>query len=156
MNAGMYGLPNGAPERRVTGLLRSLGQTTFVTQIGQFAKAATTGTVPAIADINQLQAITTISGKGAILWGGIHGVGSGNLRTVLEIDGVRVLDQTHAVSATSSGNVFVGGGSSDGASVVVSPVFQYIPFTSSMRVLVATSVTGSGNPSCMLTAEVYA
>jgi hypothetical protein len=156
MNAGMYGLPGGAPARRVTGMLRINTQATAVTNIVSAARAATTGTVAAIADINQLQVITSITGGGAILWGCIAGVGSGNLRTVLEIDGVRVLDQTHSVSATGNGSLFVGGGFSDGAGAVVCPEFQYIPFTSSARVLVATSATGAGNPTCYLNAEVYA
>lgn len=156
MNAGLNGLPGGAQARRVVGMVRRTGQSIGAANMVTAAMAENVGTFPAVADINLLQLITSISGRGALLWGCVSGVGSGNQRVVVEVDGSVIFDKTHGVTSSSNGTLFVGGGSYDSTTAIASVAFQCIPFLSSVRVFVANSVTGSGNPNCYINAEVYA
>jgi hypothetical protein len=139
MNGGTDSLPSGQTGRRVTGLIRN---TAILSAIGAAATAAralqTDVTAPA-SDVNSLVLAASISGAGQLNWCGASvGTLSGNLRTVLEVDGIVIFDTTVAASS-GNGHIIIGGGDAG----TNTAVFQPIAFRSGFRLLLGCSVSGT-------------
>lgn len=137
MNPGTFqGIGSTTAGRKVVGLLAatspSAGSTAIV-PMANYARCATVSATSAAADINALQQIVSISGRGRINWAALyHGGSSLNLRAVLEVDGVRLFDQNLGTTYSDFGFVMLGGGP---ATSPISAIFQPIEFSSSFRIL---------------------
>ena len=137
MNPGTFqGIGSTTAGRKVVGLLAatspSAGSTAIV-PMANYARCATVPATSAAADINALQQIVSISGRGRINWAALnHGGLNLNLRAVLEVDGVRLFDQNFGTTYSDFGFVMLGGGQSTSPA---SAIFQPIEFSSSFRIL---------------------
>lgn len=153
MNAGLNGLPDGAQGQKIMGLVR--GGSGSGISMSAAAACALSGSVASTAtDINALNLAYSATGRGVINWLGTwSGQSSGNFRAVVEIDGVRVFDQTRVIGGTNQGIIIIGGGDLTGATYITT--FQRIPYSSSVRVWLSSSVSGVGLTSA-INAEVYA
>lgn len=147
MNAGMYGMPDGAGASgqfpTCTGVIAEATATQYasVDSIAQAGRALTSTFTPA-GSLTAPSAAFSITGKGVVRWIAINpGVGvSAVIRGQLEIDGVVVIERQITLSASSNGFILLGG-LTTGASN--SPVHHPIPFNKSMRVLVSTDAAFS-------------
>ena len=163
MNAGTFpgagsGLGGAAP--RVVGMLVSPSASTVassassvITAMANCARAASSSLAAPVADVNVLSPILTVYGRGKINWASLQcGASSFNLRAVLEIDGVRIFDQSFGTTYTDAGFVLLGGG--QGATAPANVVFQPIEFRSSLRILGGCTSTAS-SMIARYNAEIY-
>lgn len=146
MNPGtIQGMGSTTAGRKVVGILASTAPTpgsTAIVPMATYARCAIVGATSVAADINALQQIVSISGRGRINWAALyHGGSNLNLRAVLEIDGVRLFDQSFGATYSDYGFVMLGGGV---AASPISAIFQPIEFSSSVRILGGLSAAGWG------------
>lgn len=155
MNPGTFQGIGGTAGRKVVGLLAATWSTpgsTAIAQMANYARCAIVSATSAAADINALQQIVSISGRGRINWAALyHGGSSLNLRAVLEVDGVRLFDQDFGTILSDYGFVMLGGGQ---ATSPASAIFQPIEFSSSLRILGGMSAAGK-SMTARFNAELY-
>jgi predicted molibdopterin-dependent oxidoreductase YjgC len=153
----MYGLPGGATDWKVAGLLNNTAQTSgVVSTIASAANPKTATYTNTTNNINALYALFTVSGKGVINWAGVQTSvpTGGDFRGVLEIDGVRLLDVTVA-GPSYPGLLFIGGGNGSATANAVA-TFQPVPFYSGFKILVASTFSSSATQTGYVNAEIYA
>lgn len=156
MNGGTFGLPGSTPVNRVVSFVRATAVLNGISNIAANAQAVqTTVTAPA-SDVNSLVLAASVSGRGALNWCGTNvGSGGGNLRTVLEVDGIIIYDQTATSVVAANGHLVIGGGSFDSSTSYAIAAFQPIQFQSGFRLLIGHSASGTTLRG-FVNAEIYA
>lgn len=137
MNPGLHGLGAGAswppPPRSL--VRNSTTATSGMAVLLAAAQCRISSAAMPSADINSLTLLTAVDGRGVLNWAGAYqGTHLYHLRTVLEIDGIVLIDRTTNNVASDSGHVLVGHNSA----------FQPVHFSSGLRLYVSSNLLGAG------------
>lgn len=143
MNPGIFGRPYGNAGRRVTGLVRVTGTAIQIGGIANAARAAETSVTSPAGGTGSLALLASVSGRGQLNWCGSCTTSSpAVLRTVLEVDGIVIFDQTANLGTAFEGHLVVGGGAYNLSSGDALFSFQPVMFESGFRLLLGSATSG--------------